>query len=127
MFGSATTYNALESFNGNVLERDIAACSRLTTAQLFNQLDSVYRSDSELSIARRTPNSSIDVRPCVQTKPHMKSRVQDLYEKAVELRYRMEESFHALHQSDGSGDFVLVSSNSIGQDLTNETVLARQN
>jgi hypothetical protein len=39
----------------------------------------------------------------------------------------MEESFHALHQSDGSGGFFLVSSNSIGQDLTIETGLARQN
>jgi hypothetical protein len=39
----------------------------------------------------------------------------------------MEESFHALHQSDGRGGFFLVSSNSIGQDLTIETVLARQN
>jgi hypothetical protein len=38
----------------------------------------------------------------------MKLRVQDLYEKTVELRYRMEESFQALHQSDGSGGFFLV-------------------
>jgi hypothetical protein len=87
--GSATTNNALESYNGNELATDIAAGSRLTIAQLFDQLDAVYRSESELSTSRKTPNSSIDVRPCVRAKLHMKSRVQDLYGKALELRSRM--------------------------------------
>jgi MULE transposase domain len=108
MPGSATANNALESFNGNVLARDIAAGSRLTIPQLFDQLDAVYRSESELSAVRKTPNCSIDVRPCVRAKPQMKSRVQDLYEKAVDIRSRMEESFHALHQSDRSSGFSLV-------------------
>ena len=89
MSGSATTNNALESFNGSVLARDIAAGSILTIAQLFDQLDSVYRSESELFTARKTPNSSIDVRECVRAKSHMKAHVKDLYVKAVELRARM--------------------------------------
>jgi hypothetical protein len=50
----------------------------------------------------------------------MKSRVPDLYGKATERLSRMEELFHALHQSDGSGGFFLVSSNSIRQDLSIE-------
>jgi hypothetical protein len=60
----------------------------------------------------------------------MMTRIQpllDLYRKAVELRSKMEDLFQALHQSDGSGGFFLVSSNSIGQDLIIETVLACQN
>jgi hypothetical protein len=124
--GSATTNNALESFYGNVLAREIAAGSRLTIAQLFDQLDAVLRSESDLSTARQTPNSSIDVRPCVRAKPHMKSRVQDMYVKAIELRSKMKESFDAFYQSDGSGGFFLVSSCSMRQNLTIGTVLARR-
>jgi hypothetical protein len=93
--GSATTNNALESSNGNEFAREITAGSRLTIAQLFDQLDAVFRSESELSTARQTPNSAIDVRLWVRAKLHMKSSVQDLYVKAIELRSRTEESFHA--------------------------------
>jgi hypothetical protein len=45
--GSATTNNALESFNGNVLAREIAAGSRSNISQLFDQLDAVFRSESD--------------------------------------------------------------------------------
>jgi hypothetical protein len=124
--GSATTNNALESFNGNVLAREIAAGSRLTIALLFDKLEAVFRSESDLSKARQAPNSSIDVRPCVRAKSHMKSRVQDLYVKALDLCSRMEESFQDFYQSDGNGGFFVLSSNSMRNDVTIETVLARQ-
>jgi hypothetical protein len=50
---SATTNNALDSFNGNVLAREIAAGSRLTIALLFDKLEAVFRSESDLSKARQ--------------------------------------------------------------------------
>jgi hypothetical protein len=80
--GIATTNSALESFSGNVLAREIAAGSRSTISQLFDQLDAVFRSESNQSTSRQTPVSSIDVMPCVRAKPHMKSRVQEFYVKA---------------------------------------------
>jgi hypothetical protein len=84
--GSATTNNALVSFNGNILAREIAAGLRLTIALLFDQLDAVFRSESNPSKARQKPNSAIDVRPCARAKPHMKSRSRLLEHIFLELQ-----------------------------------------
>jgi hypothetical protein len=72
--GSATTNNALESLNGNVLAKDIAAGSRMTMAQLFEQLDGLFRMEST---AGHPPITSIDIRECVRAKPHVKTRVKE--------------------------------------------------
>jgi hypothetical protein len=80
--GSATTNNALESFNGNVLAKDTAAGSRMTIAQRFEQLDGLFSIESA---AGPPPITPIDIRECVRAKPHMKTRVKDWYAKAVEL------------------------------------------
>jgi hypothetical protein len=78
--GSATTNNAVESFNGNVLAKDIAAGSRLTIAQLLEQLDGLFRIES---VAGPPPITPIDIRKCVRAKPHMKTRVKEWYARHI--------------------------------------------
>jgi MULE transposase domain len=118
---SATTNNALESFNGNVLARDIVAGSRMTIAQLFNELDGVFRMESVVS---QPPITEIDVRECVSAKPHMNNRVKEWYGKAVELGEELEESAVPLYESDGHDGLYLLSSSCIRRDMRIDNVLA---
>jgi MULE transposase domain len=119
--GSATTNNALESFNGNVLARDIAAGSRMTIAQLFTELDGVFRMESATP---EPPVTAIDIRECISAKPHMRTRVKEWYAKAVELRDELEESPIPLYEADGHGGFYLLSSSCARRGLRIDNVLA---
>jgi hypothetical protein len=49
-----------------------------------------------------------------------------MYVKAIDLCSRMEESFQGFCKSDGNGGFFLLSSNSMKNNVTIETVMARQ-
>jgi MULE transposase domain len=121
--GSATTNNALESFNGNVLAKDVAAGSRMTIAQLFEQLDGVFRVESATGHPPITP---IDVRECVWARPHMKSRVKEWYAKAVELGRVLSESSIPAYETGHSGDFYMLSSASMKQGFSIDSILARR-
>jgi hypothetical protein len=105
--GSATTSNALKSVNGNVLAREIVAGSRMTIAQLFNELGVVLKMESAIPEPSVT---AIDVRECIGAKPHKRTRAKEWYAKAVELRDELEESSVPLYEADGHGDFYLLSS-----------------
>jgi hypothetical protein len=56
----------------------------------------------------------------------MKSRVQEFFVKALEIRSRMEESFGDLYQSDGHDGFYILSSNSVSRNLSIKTFLDSQ-
>jgi hypothetical protein len=96
--GSATTNSALKSFNGSVLAKDIAAGSRMIIAQIFEQLDGLFRIESA---AGPPPITPIDIRECVRAKPHMKTRVKEWYATSAELGIELEESSIALYEVDG--------------------------
>jgi hypothetical protein len=93
----------------------------MTIAQLFNELDGVFRMESVVS---QPPITAIDVRECVSAKPHMKNRVKEWYGKAVELGEELEESAVPLYESDGHGGFYLLSSSCIRRDMRIDNVLA---
>jgi MULE transposase domain/SWIM zinc finger len=122
--GSATTNNALESFNGNVLARDIAAGSRMTIAQLYEKLEGLFAAESALAAAGQPPLTSMDVRPCVRAKSHMKARVHEWFAKAIELSSQAGGSFVPLYVSDGNGGFFWLSSTAMRQNQRIDTVLA---
>jgi MULE transposase domain len=60
-WGSASTNNSLELFNGNALSQDIAGGTRTTVAQLFRDLEGFSRSQSEECFSHTVPITPLDV------------------------------------------------------------------
>jgi SWIM zinc finger len=106
--GSASTNNSLESFNGNALSRDIVGGTCTTMAQLFRDLDGVFRSHSEEKCSHTVPITSLDMGRNVASSSQMLVRVKEWYAKAIALGTYFDESALPLFRDDDNGGFYVI-------------------
>jgi hypothetical protein len=107
--GSTSTSNLLESFNGNALSRDIVGGTRATMAQVFQDLDGFFRSQSEEQSSHRMPITPLDVGRNVAASSQMPVRVNECYAKAIALATYFDESALPLFRDDENGGFYVIS------------------
>jgi hypothetical protein len=102
-YGSYGTNNSLEAFHGRVLERDIAAGSRMTMSQFLESVESLLRRKSEIFTEKYPPLTPLDVCQTVRAITHMKLRVKAWYTKELELGGEIARSTMLVHVPDGHG------------------------
>jgi len=105
--GSATTNNALESFNYHALQATLSNGARSTVGDLIQKLKSHIHARSIIDLSKEYPLTPLDIRRTVHVTSQRLRRVKNWYNSAADLRKVLHESSIPFFRTDNQGGFYI--------------------
>lgn len=107
--GSATTNNALESFNRHAMQSTLSGGSRSTIGELIDHTQEFIRGASMLENAKDFPLNPLDIRRSVHVSSARLLRVKQMFKSAATLKKELEESGVPFYTCDDLGGYYICS------------------